>query len=61
MTRFSRMKTVRISRALADRWATFHRRSPAWKNLDELVEQLLRLHFDESDAMHRSIAEQEKK
>jgi hypothetical protein len=51
---------VFISDELYARWDTFHRQAPSWKDLDELVAALLTLHFDESDAVLKSIQDQER-
>lgn len=45
---------------LHDRWRKFHRHAPTWRNLDELICALLKLHFDESDAVLKSIQDQER-
>lgn len=52
--------TLNISQSVIARWALYQAQNPAWTP-NQLVEQLLRHHFDDADRMLQSIAEQEQR
>lgn len=52
--------TLDIPQAAIARWVLYQAQNPAW-TLNQLVEQLLRHHFDDADRMLQSIAEQEQR
>ena len=52
--------TLVLEEKVYDRWKHYKKSNPVW-TLDELVTRLLENHFDEADAMQKSIEEQERK
>lgn len=54
------MAKITLGEPVLKRWAAYHKNNPVW-TLHELVTRLLNNHFDEADAMLKSIEEQEQK
>lgn len=49
-----------LDEPLLSRWKAYQEEAPRW-SFHDLLNQLLRQHFDEADAMRESINEQERK
>lgn len=53
-----RTRKIAFRNTIMARWMAYRGDNPAW-SLDDLIDQLLTQHFNEADAVRRSVEEQE--